>query len=167
MKIERELCAFHALIITSVLIGGLMIQYLHHETPCVLCFLQRLAMTGVATALLMNAKDTPKKRHYGIALLFALQGAFVALRQIALHICPDFETFGHPFWGLSLYTWSFLVFSCSVTYNALMLVIFSGKRNEAGSLSRFGQVVFGLLAVTTIGNIFASIEVCGWLVCSK
>ena len=127
---EKNLNALQALIIACVLFGGFGIQFFEHEEPCPLCLLQRIGMIGVASGALMNCRFGPNKAHYGLSLLAAFYGGFIALRQIALHVCPDFRTFGEPFWGLSLYTWSFLLFSCSVLYSGLLLLIFNQTNSE-------------------------------------
>jgi len=165
MKIEKFLCSLEIIIIACVLLGALGIQYIHHEEPCPLCFLQRLSMVGVASSLLLNVRFKPQKRYYGAALLFALLGGSIALRQIALHVCPDFPTFGVPFWGLSLYTWAFLVFTCTVAYNALLMIIFDRSHTKVAPTGWFGHCAFALIFLAAFINVFASLDVCGFGVC--
>ena len=100
-------------IICSVLMGAFYIQFVEHETPCPLCMLQRAGMVGVALGALLNLRFGISPAHYALSLLSCLTGGLVALRQISLHVCPQFPTFGIPVLGLSLYTWSFLVFVSS------------------------------------------------------
>lgn len=164
---EKNLCSIEIVIFSCVLLGALCIQYFHHETPCVLCFLQRMAMTGASAALLLNVYGTPTKRAYGLAILFAIFGGFVALRQIALHACPSFDTFGVPFLGLSLYTWSFIVFACSVTYNSVLLVLFGDNKIKDTPINALGMTAFGLILLATAWNIIAAVHVCGWISCPR
>lgn len=119
--IQRTMNATLILILSGVLLGALYIQLFENEEPCPLCLLQRIGMLGVAFGALLNIRFGAKPAHYGIILISALLGASVALRQITLHICPGFPAFGVPVLGLSLYTWSFLVFACSILYTALLL----------------------------------------------
>lgn len=165
MKLEKALCALEALILASVLLGALIIQYFKHEQPCPLCFLQRLSMLGVGACVLLNARFAPRKRHYGFAMFFAILGSFIALRQIALHVCPSFPTFGLPFWGLSLYTWSFIVFVCTICYNALLLVIFDRDYSPSHEMGAPAHLAFFLLTLVAFSNIFAALDVCGLSVC--
>lgn len=164
---EKNLNALLALIICGVLLGALAIQLFKHEQPCPLCLLQRLGMLGVATGALMNVKFNPQKAHYGLSLLGAFSGGFVALRQIALHVCPGFHTFGIPFWGLSLYTWSFLVFVSSVVYIALLLLIFNRTKEnqEALKMNWFGYLAFILVFIVAVVNIVTTFSLCGFGPC--
>jgi disulfide bond formation protein DsbB len=164
---ERPLNALMVLIISGVLLGALAIQFFLHEQPCPLCLLQRLGMIGVATGALMNVKFGIRKRHYGVALFACVFGGFIALRQIALHACPGFPTFGKPFWGLSLYTWSFLIFSCSVFYMGMLLCIFD-KQVESGipkKMDLIGKLAFYLLFAAVSINVITTLIQCGFSVC--
>jgi len=166
--LERHLNAFMATVISGVLWGALAIQFFKHEEPCPLCLLQRLGMLGVAAGILMNLKFGIRKAHYALALISALFGGFVALRHISLHICPGFPTFGHPFWGLSLYTWSFFVFASSIAYIALLLLIFDQKTDKKESIKRnwCDHLAFILVFLVTLTNIFTTLWKCGLGPCS-
>lgn len=167
MSIERHLNALMVVIISSVLFGALGIQFFLKEEPCPLCLLQRLGMMGVAISALMNVRFGIRKRHYGIALFSCVFGGFVALRHIALHACPGFPTFGKPFWGLSLYTWSFILFSSSVFYIGALLSIFD-KQVESDTLKKmnwFGTLAFIALLIAILMNVGTTFLQCGLGVC--
>ncbi len=164
-NMERNLNALLVLIISSILLGACAIQVFEDETPCPLCFLQRLGMFGVATGALMNCRFGRRALHYGLSLISALFGGAVALRQIALHICPGSPKFGLPFWGLNLYTWSFLVFACSVAYIALLLIFFDRSKKSEGSMNAFGHLAFIAAFGLEIANIVTSLVICGWGTC--
>jgi len=179
---ERHLNALMAVLLSAVLWGALAIQFIKHEMPCPLCFLQRLGMLGVASGALMNVKFGPRKAHYGFSLFFAVFGGFVALRQIALHVCPGFPIFGHPFWGLSLYTWSFIVFASSIFYIGSLFLIFdkstftilskgaAEREGAAGSTKdlhmipyfhRWWQIAFILVFLVALTNCIGVLWQCG------
>ncbi len=164
---ERNLNGLQAIIIACVLFGALSIQYFYDEEPCVLCLMQRLGMLGVAAGALMNCRFGPRRAHYGFSLLSAIYGGFVALRQIALHICPQFPTFGIPFWGLSLYMWSFIIFSCSVAFAALLLICFDSVKREVNfRMNWWSQLAFALIFLAAFANIFSTLQLCGLGPCS-
>lgn len=164
--LEKHLNALQVIVISAVLFGAFSVQYFYHETPCPLCFLQRLGMMGVGVGALMNLRFGIQRRHYGISLLSAFFGGFVALRQIFLHVCPGFPKFGMPFWGLSLYTWSFLVFSLSVLFAAAMMIIFKQKSHEtAHAVKGWHKAAFALLFVAAFANIFVTYSICGFGPC--
>jgi disulfide bond formation protein DsbB len=164
---EKHLNALMAIIISGVLWGALAIQFFKHEEPCSLCLLQRLGMLGVAGGALMNVKFATRKTHYGLSLLAAFFGGFVALRQISLHVCPGFPTFGHPFWGLNLYTWSFFVFASSVVYIGFLLLIFDRQSGsaEATPLNWWGHLAFILVFLVALTNIFTTLWQCKLSAC--
>ena len=120
-------------------------------------------MLGVGGALCLNLRSGIRKQHYGLAIIAALMGAFISLRQFALHVCPGFSTFGEPFWGLSLYTWAFLAFVATVAANALMMVIF--KKEEERKMTWFDHTVIALLFLAAAINIIASFSQCGFGPC--
>lgn len=160
---EKHLNALMAVLISLVLWGALTIQFFLHEKPCPLCLLQRLGMLGVISGALMNVKFGPKKGHYGICLFSAFFGGFVALRQISLHVCPGFPKFGLPFWGLSLYTWSLIVFASSILYISLLLLIFDQNKNpiESKIYNLWGHIAFFIAFFVALTNIVATAFECG------
>lgn len=149
----RTVNAFLILVLVGVLLAGLYQQYFRDNPICALCYLQRIGMIGVATGLLMNLRFGVRSRHYALSLLSAFFGGGVALRHICLHICPQFPVFGTPVLGLSLYTWSFLVFVCS-SLSIIVLLFFEPPPQQA--MNRFEKMVCGLLLATTALNIVSA-----------
>jgi disulfide bond formation protein DsbB len=160
---EIVLNCFFIYLLVVILLGVFLIQYFFKEEPCSLCLLQRIGMLGMAAGALMNIKYGSQRFHYGVSLVFAIFGGFVALRQIALHICPGFPTFGKPFWGLSLYTWSFLIFCSSVGFIALMLILFNSIPVKAAlrKAGFFGWLAFLFLFLLACANCIYAIFHCG------
>jgi len=164
---EKNLNALFIVIISCVLLGSLSLQLFKQEEPCPLCLIQRCGMIALAIGALLNVRFGSRKGHYALSLLSAFMGGFVALRQISLHVCPGFPKFGIPFWGLSLYTWSFILFASSVAYISLLLLIFDrGEQNqEPRRLNwwcRFSFILIFLVALTTTITTFME---CGWGPC--
>jgi disulfide bond formation protein DsbB len=167
MNLEKNLNALLVIILASVLLGAFGIQYILHEQPCPLCMLQRLCMIAVGIGGLLNIRFGIKREHYGLSLISAFLGGAIALRQIALHVCPEFPTFGEPFLGLNLYTWSFFVFCSSVVYIALLFIL-SGIRKEKSTSQKMNvwqKIAFLLLFIVAAGNIISTYLLCGWGSC--
>ncbi len=154
-------------VLCVVLLASDWIQFVEGEEPCSLCLLQRLGMIGVASSLVMNLRFGIKVQHYGLAILSALLGRIVSLRQIGLHVCPEFPTFGEPIFGLDLYVWAFLVFTSSILACAILLVFFGySKRQEyPPTWGFFEQLAFGLLLLITLGNVIATLLHCDLTSC--
>lgn len=160
--IERALNLLIILIIAGVLLSAFGVQFIAHETPCPLCLLQRLSMIGVILSLLMNLVFGIKPSHYALGLFSCLTGGFVALRQISLHVCPQFPTFGLPVLGLSLYTWSFIVFICSVLGIAILLCFYDREKSEeVVPLQKRGVFTLALILLIILVNFLATLKQCG------
>lgn len=161
-KLERDLNALMVIILSGVLLSAYGVQFFMHEKPCPLCMLQRIGMIGVAVGALLNIWFGIRTSHYALCLFSALMGGFVALRQISLHVCPGFPEFGMPVLGLSLYTWSFVVFVCVVALIALLLCLYDPKESdEEEPLDVWGKLAFGLILAVALANVVTTYMQCG------
>lgn len=143
-------------------------QFFLGETPCPLCYLQRVAMISVSTAALFNLVYGVRVSHYGMALFSSMVGAIIAIRQISLHICPEFPKFGLPFWGISLYTWSFFTFACSVLLVGILLCLYRPSQSaKPVRLEFFGKFAAAYLVAIIIANIFSVLYECGLGICES
>jgi len=123
-------------------------------------------MVGIATACLLNVRDGVRASYYGLGLLFTLLGGFVALRQIALHVCPGFSQFGIPVLGLSLYTWSFVVFVCCLAAIALLLFLYKPEpQQESLPQTHWNLFALGFLLLIKAANILSTYLQCGFGPC--
>ncbi|MFN4173980.1 MAG: disulfide bond formation protein B [Parachlamydiaceae bacterium] len=164
VRLQHYLNAIVVLIISSVILSAFGVQIFLGEMPCPLCYLQRAGMIGVAFSLCLNLKFGIRPQHYGLALLFILFGGAVALRQIALHVCPEFPKFGEPVFGISLYTWSFFVFVCSILAIALMLLLYR-KDQEEFTIEKWGYYTIGLIFFVSLANVVSTLGQCGFGSC--
>lgn len=163
---ERDLNALLIVILSGVLLSAFGVQFLFREQPCPLCMLQRLGMLGVACAAALNIWHGVRMSHYALMLLSALVGGFVALRQISLHVCPGFASFGFPVLGLSLYTWSFIVFVCVVLYVALLLFLYDPKETQEAPVNTWSKFATGAIFLIAFLNIFTTFMTCGFGPCA-
>lgn len=163
IALQKNLNALVILIISGVLLGAYGVQFFWHEEPCPLCLLQRLAMVAVAASLLLNIYSGVRTSHYALALLSCVVGGFVALRQISLHVCPGMPEFGLPVLGISLYTWSFFVFVCSVLAIAILLFLYDARDTEVTDepVNRFCHIAGWCLLFVTIANVVSTFIQCG------
>ena len=155
---QRMINLLSVYILFFVLLGAYLYQYIKGIEPCHLCILQRLGMIGIACGFLMNCKFGIKVQHYGLVILGALVGRIFALRQIAMHICPDFPTYGQAVLGLDLYIWTFIIFSCAI-FACAVLTIFYGFTKTKVFPPVWGageRVAFWLIALITVSNIFST-----------
>lgn len=161
-----ELSNILVVVLSGVLLWAYLFQVFEHEQPCPLCMLQRLAMIGVGTGALMNLKFGFKAKHYAISLLSAMVGASISLRQISLHICPGFPTFGTPVFGLNLYSWAFLVFASSLFVISLLLFLYNPAfETPPKRLGFFSKLAFVFLFVIALANVVTTFLQCSFGPC--
>jgi len=161
---ERNFNSLISIILSGVMLAAFGVQFLWHEQPCPLCLMQRLGMIAVSTGALLNVRFGIKMTHYGLMLLSSLMGGSFALRQISLHVCPGFPAFGDPVLGLSLYTWSFIVFACSILAVALLLFLYNPLKTEDAKkppLNALHYFALGFAILIAAGNCLATLAQCG------
>lgn len=167
MALQRNLNALIIWILSGILLGAYGVQLFLHEEPCPLCMLQRIGMLGVATGASLNLFFGVRPAHYAIILLSSLFGGLVALRQISLHVCPGFAEFGLPVLGLSLYTWSFLIFCCCILAVSLLLILWNPleTQEDRPPLNGFCKGAFFLIFLIAVANIITTLIQCGLRPC--
>lgn len=165
--LQRILNLFFVYVLCLILLASYAYQFLLSEDPCSLCLLQRIGMIGIGSALLLNLRFGIKIQYYGLAILCALLGRIVSLRQINLHICPDFPSFGKPIFGIDLYVWSFIIFSSSIFACAVLLILkgFSKEDDYSPSWGFFEQLGFWTLFAIILSNGIITFMDCGLSLC--
>lgn len=163
VALQKNINALIILTICGILLGAYGVQFFWKETPCPLCLLQRIGMIALATSLALNLRFGIRPQHYGIGLFCCLFGGTVALRQISLHVCPGFPEFGIPVLGISLYTWSFFVFACSVLAIGILLCLYTSHEEKESSVKErfFHSFAIGFLLAVTAANVITTFLQCG------
>src|SRR5512134_3716644 len=70
---------------TSVFVLG----FVHGDSPCILCWAQRIGMALVALVGLFILRYGPRPRYVGLGVLIGTYGVFMALRHSSLHLARD------------------------------------------------------------------------------
>lgn len=166
-RIETLLNVLIIYILAAILLAAFGVQLFLNEKPCPLCLLQRVGMLGIAAGALLNLNFGSSPSHYGIILLSSLMGGIVALRQIALHICPGSPSFGIPVLGLSLYTWSFFIFVCTIAWVALNLFTMKPNSETAPVNDKWVNSAFLLILLITVANAFSTFQQCRLSTCGE
>lgn len=151
-----------------ILIMTFYFQLVLNELPCPLCLLQRLGMMGIIFGFLLNFRFGYYPSHYAIVLLSSLFTAFVAMRQIALHVIPGTGAYGSAFFGLHLYTWSFIAAMLILISTIILMAIdkqYVKDVKESRFSSRWVNALFILaLFIITLNIISVTLE-CGFSAC--
>lgn len=164
--LARRLNAVFVLAMCAMLLGAYGVQFGLGELPCPLCLLQRAGMLGVAVGGLLNVKFGIRASHYGIALLSAMLGGAVSVRQILLHIVPGTGSYGTAFFGLHLYAWALVTFIAVGAVIAVMLLLDRQFVAEPAPPHGYppdglSRAAFGLAFVVAVANVLTTLLMCG------
>jgi len=162
--LSRLLNAIGLLGIGTVLALAFIDQIWFRDLPCPLCILQRVGFFAAGFGIALNIIFGPKPSHYGVAIIGAVGGAAIAMRQILIHIVPGTGSYGNPVFGLHLYTWAFIAFVVIVVGCAIMLLDdrqFSRAEPMSVRLKPLPLSVLLLFLVLAIANVFSTVALCG------
>lgn len=162
--LSRLLNAIGLLGIGTVLALAFVDQIWFGELPCPLCILQRAGFFAAGFGIALNLIFGPKPSHYGMAIIGAVAGGAISMRQILLHIVPGTGSYGDAVFGLHLYTWAFIASTLIVVGCAIMLLDdrqFSRAEPMSVRLKPLPLSVLLLFLVLAIANIFSTIALCG------
>lgn len=157
----RNANALFILVLMGVIAAAFYQELIKEGPPCPLCFLQRVGMIGVATGLMMNLCLGVRVPHYALSFLSAILGGSVSVRQILLHICPGFPVFGVPILGFGLYTWAFIVFSCSIVALIVFLFLYRADQKKRTKTNWFQKLSIIVLIAVTVADLALAIKLCG------
>ena len=161
---EREWNLVAIAFFCVAMVLGFFIEFFENQIPCVLCFLQRIIMMGIAFSLYLNLLNGIRPRYYGFALIWSLLGITCALRHIAINVCKEVPIGAYSFGPYRLYTWSFLIFFFSILGIAVLLCV-DKKTHVFPIKPKKDFLVYTaatlLLTMLTIG-LFSVIQKHGW-----
>ena len=151
----------------GVLSGAMFyFQFGLNEFPCPLCILQRMGMMlsslGALYVVVNSLRGTLTNSGFmtglGLAILGALLGASISVRQILLHILPGDPGYGGAVFGLHLYTWALISFVVVLVFAGVLLT-FGTEFEPVAPSSKFGRaiawIVIGVFLFTVAANLVA------------
>jgi disulfide bond formation protein DsbB len=151
-----------------VLLAAFMLQFWLHELPCPLCLLQRFGFLAIAFGFLLNLRFGFRPSHYSVILISSVFTAFVALRQVALHVLPGTGSYGSPILGMHLYTWSFIIAVLVFISTSLILGVdhqYMEKARKKKVVEYVVHALFAILVFLLVANIVSVIFECGFAIC--
>ncbi len=116
---------------TAVFVLG----FWYGDSPCVMCWEQRIAMALIALLGLFVLRYGPRPRYIGLSILVAGYGVFMALRHTALHASRDIgQGFSIEILGAHTYTWALFIFWAAILLmGALLMAV---RERDAGGVIR-------------------------------
>ncbi|MCW5694049.1 MAG: disulfide bond formation protein B [Pseudolabrys sp.] len=118
--------------IAGILTAAMVMQYAFGELPCPLCLLQRVALFGVAFAVILGLRHGDSARTTGLGLLISIFLLVIAVRQTLLDIYPrpGHEYIGSAVLGLHMPVWSVLIALALIAGYALKLTVFGDSEHR-------------------------------------
>ena len=145
---------------TSVYILG----FFHGDSPCILCWAQRIGMALVALVGLFVLRYGPRPKYLGLGVLVGAWGVFMAIRHSSLHLARDVgQGFAIQMLGAHTYIWSFAIFWVSVVVMAVMLMsvpvedLQPAPPRKLRAIDTLAIVMFLVVTAGTIVQAFASV----------
>ena len=161
----RTVLAWAVIFLTAGPVGvAVVLGVAHGESPCILCWAQRISMVLMALAGLFVLRYGPRPRYLGAVVLLGAWGTFMAIRHSALHLARDVgQGFAGSFFGVHTYAWSWVVHFVVLVVLAVLLVLLREDTVEEGTreLGRVGRFAMGLFVVVVGANAFQAFVTTG------
>jgi disulfide bond formation protein DsbB len=151
----------------GVLSGAMFyFQFALGELPCPLCILQRMGMMlsslGPLYIVIRSLRGTLAPADFmtglGFAIVGALLGAAMSIRQILLHIMPGDPGYGTAILGLHLYTWALVSFIVVLSFAGVLLTFgteFLPIAPVSTAARTVAWVVIWIFVATIVANLIA------------
>jgi disulfide bond formation protein DsbB len=158
------LLALAVLFLTVVPVGvaTVWLGFLRGDSPCVMCWEQRVGMLLIALTGLFILRFGPKPKYVGMAVLIAGWGVFMGMRHVGMHAARDVgQGFSLDILGAHTYTWAlFTYWICVLVMGALLLMVRDGQvpaepRTLRG-IERLAGGAFLLVVAANVVQAFAS-----------
>jgi disulfide bond formation protein DsbB len=141
-------------------------QFALGELPCPLCILQRMGMMlsslGPLYIVIHSLRGTLAPADFmtglGFAIVGALLGAAMSIRQILLHIMPGDPGYGTAVLGLHLYTWALVSFVVVLAFAGVLLMFgteFLAVAPSSPVARSIAWVVVWIFVATIVANLIA------------
>ena len=144
-----------ALTVGPIGTAAYVLGFLHGESPCILCWAQRIGMVLIALTGLFILRFGPRPRYVGFAVLLGATGVYMALRHSALHVARDIgQGFSGEILGAHTNTWSLFIFWVALVVMAVLLMSLAdgALTRRARPLTRFETVVAWVFLAAVAGN---------------
>ena len=163
-KYLYRLVSLAVLALTVIPVGGavFILGFGAGDSPCVMCWEQRIGMVIIALIGLFVLRFGPRPKYVGLSVLVAAWGMFMALRHASLHAARDIgQGFSIEVLGAHTYTWALLIYwICVITMGILLMVTreadLSGVVRVPSRLERLAMQVFLVVVAANVVQAFAS-----------
>ena len=132
------------------------------DSPCVMCWEQRIGMILIALIGLFVLRYGPRPKYVGMAVLIAAWGIFMGLRHVGMHAARDIgQGFSMEILGVHTYTWAlFIYWACVIAMGLLLLLVrpehLAGEMRRLNVLERITGWAFVIIVAANVLQAFAS-----------
>jgi disulfide bond formation protein DsbB len=159
-----SILALAVLLLSAIPVGVavFVLGFVYGDSPCVMCWEQRIGMALVALIGLFVLRYGPKPRYIGMAVLVAAWGVFMGIRHTAMHASRDVgQGFSAEILGAHTYTWAlFIYWACVATLGLLLLLTrkedIEDRPRPLRPLEALAGIVFLVVIAGNIVQAFAS-----------
>ena len=151
-----------ALAVVPIGVAVFVLGFAYGDSPCVMCWEQRIGMALVALIGLFVIRYGPKPKYIGLAVLVAIWGVFMGIRHTGMHAARDVgQGFSAEILGAHTYTWALLIYWVAVALMGLLLMMTNKEDIEErprplGALGTLAGVVFLVVIAANVVQAFAS-----------
>ncbi len=150
--------ALAVLFLSAVPVGiaVFVLGFVYGDSPCVMCWEQRIGMALIALAGLFILRYGPRPRYIGVAVLVGAWGVWMGIRHSSLHMARDIgQGFSLEILGAHTYTWSaFIFWVCTVVMGLLLMALHEcGRPGERRDLRPLDSLAMGVFLLVIAGNI--------------
>lgn len=152
-----SLLAAAVLVLLIVPVGGavFVLGFVHGDSPCVMCWEQRIGMVIIALLGLFVLRYGPRPKYIGMSVLVGAWGVFMSLRHTGMHAARDVgQGFSIEIMHAHTYTWALLIFwACVMTMGVLLMIT---KESDLSAVPRtlrpLEKLALGVFLVVIAGN---------------
>lgn len=150
--------ALAVLFLTVVPVGSAVfyLGFVRGDSPCVMCWEQRIGMLLISLVGLFVLRYGPRPRYVGMAVLIAGYGMLMSLRHVGIHGARDVgQGFSMEIMGAHTYTWAlFTYWVCVLAMGALLLLVRPAHLAvEVRTLNMLERITGWAFVVVVAGNI--------------
>ncbi len=153
-------------------IANLYLGFYIGESPCTLCWFERIGMIVIGTLGIFMLRYGPKIKYIAWVFLFAAYGIYMGLRHTSTHWARDIGMGnGDKLFGAHTYTWAIVVYWIVVIFMALMLFFITHRSTlmaqmadavtKVKKLSVYAKIVVILSFLVVCSNAFQALYLNG------
>jgi len=156
--------ALAVLVLSVVPIGTavFLLGFVYGDSPCVMCWEQRIGMAIIALLGLFILRYGPKPKYIGLSVFVGCWGVFMGLRHTGMHAARDVgQGFSIEIMSAHTYTWALFIYWICIVTMGVLLMLMRERDASAGlqplrAVEKLAMVVFMVVIAGNIVQAFAS-----------